>query len=74
MWEVFQEPSGYDLNMMYVEEMKHFLDCVQNGKQTITDIHSGVKILQAILAAKESARDGQIKKILNLELRNSGKK
>jgi predicted dehydrogenase len=73
-WEVFQEPGGYDLNMMYVEEMKHFLDCVQNGKQTVTDIHSGVKILQAILAAKESARDGQIKKILNQELRNSGKK
>jgi len=63
MWEVFQEQSGYDLNMMYVEEMKHFLDCVRNGKQTVMDIHSGVKILQAILAAKESARDGQIKKI-----------
>jgi predicted dehydrogenase len=69
MWEVFEGPRNYDLNDMYRAEMRHFLDCVQNGKQTITDIHSGVKILQAILAAKESARDGQIKKILNQELR-----
>lgn len=71
MWKVFEEPRNYDLNDMYRAEMRHFLDCVQNGKQTITDIHSGVKILKAILAAKESARDGQIKKVqsMNLELR-----
>lgn len=60
-WEVFPEPIGYDLNSMYVEEMRHFIDCVRSGKPTIMDIHSGVKILQAILAAKESARDGKIK-------------
>ncbi len=70
-WEAFQEPTGYDLNTMYVEEMRHFVDCVQHCKQTVTDIHSGVKTLEAILAAKESARDGQIKKVqsMNQELR-----
>lgn len=62
-WEVFEEPKNYDLNNMYVEEMAHFLDCVQNKKQTITDIRCGLKTLQIITAAKISAKAGQMKRV-----------
>jgi predicted dehydrogenase len=62
-WEAFEEPIDYDLNDMYIEEMRHFVDCIQNGKETMTDIRSGWNTLQVIMAAKSSARDGCIKKI-----------
>jgi predicted dehydrogenase len=62
-WEVFDEPKNYDLNTMYLEEMRHFIDCVQNGKETITDIRCGRKTLQVIMAAKSSAREGCIRRI-----------
>jgi predicted dehydrogenase len=63
IWEIFIEPRDYDLNTMYIEEMKHFLDCVQNSKPSVTDIHSGLKTLMTILAAKTSVREGRIKEL-----------
>ena len=65
-WEVFEEPKNYNLNEMYKEEMKHFISASENGKETITDIISGWKTLQAIVAAKESAKDGRMKKLMEV--------
>ena len=62
-WEVFVEPGNYDLNAMYKEQMKHFLDSIVNEKETVTEIFAGWKTLKLIMAAKESAKDGQMKKI-----------
>ena len=61
-WEVFEEPRNYDLNGMYKEQIKHFLDSIENQTKTITDIFAGWKRLKLIMAAKESAKDGQMKK------------
>ncbi len=62
-WEVFVEPTNYDLNAMYKEQMKHFLDSIVNKKETITDILSGLKTLKLIMAAKASAKDGKMIKL-----------
>jgi predicted dehydrogenase len=62
-WEIFEEPRNYDFNEMYKAEINHFIDAILNGKKTITDIYAGWKILQAILAAKESAMQGCLKEI-----------
>jgi predicted dehydrogenase len=59
-WELFEEPSDYDFNDMYMEEMKHFLHCVHNTKQTVTDIESGLETLKLIMTAKASALEGRI--------------
>jgi len=61
-WEVFEEPRNYDLNEMYKEEMKHYLDSIENEKETITDIFAAWKTLKLIMAAKASAEDGRMKK------------
>jgi predicted dehydrogenase len=60
-WKIFEEPRNYDLNEMYKEEMKHFIGSIKNGKKTATDVFSGWRTLQIIMAAKESAIDGQKK-------------
>lgn len=55
-WQFFPEPADYDLNNMYIEEMKHFLQCLKGESTSITDFARGKRILKAILAAKESAK------------------
>ncbi|NQT69555.1 MAG: Gfo/Idh/MocA family oxidoreductase [Desulfobacteraceae bacterium] len=61
-WEVFEEPRNYNLNEMYTEEMKHFIESIMNEKETITDIFAGWRTLKLIMAAKASAEDGKMKK------------
>ena len=60
-WEVFEEPRTYDLNEMYKEQMKHFIESIQNQTKTITDIFAALKTLKLIMAAKASSKDGQMK-------------
>ena len=48
------------LNQMYVEEIKHFMDCVNKRKITINDIVQGEKTLKIALAMKESSKKGKI--------------
>lgn len=62
-WEIFEEPRNYDFNEIYKAEMKHFMDAIENGKETMTDIISGWRTLKVIMAAKESAKDSCMKKL-----------
>lgn len=51
----FPLASDYDLNNMYMEEVKHFLQCVKERRETITSVEKGAEVLELICAAKESA-------------------
>lgn len=62
-WEIYEEPGNYDFNDMYIEEMKHFINAIQKNETSLTDIYSGSKTLQAIMAAKSSVQDGCLKKL-----------
>jgi predicted dehydrogenase len=57
----FSLAEGYDINEMYVQEIEHFLACVEKRKATITPLHAGATVLSLICAAKESAKDAQVK-------------
>lgn len=54
-WTVFDEPIGYDLNGMYVDEVRHFLDCIGRQTTPLTDLRQGLMVLKLILAAKTSS-------------------
>lgn len=43
------EVKHYDLNNMYVEEMKYFLNCLKKRKKTFNDIEKASKVLEAVL-------------------------
>ena len=62
-WQVFPERPGYDLNEIYLGEMKHFLQCVEGKAKPVQDINLGKEILELALAAKESAETGNIVKL-----------
>lgn len=49
----------YDFNDMYVAEMRHFLECVRNRKETITPFAAGAEVVRLICAAKESSASGR---------------
>lgn len=61
-WHVFAE-NNYDINRMYMDEMKYFIHCVQRKEKAMSDVVEGKKILEVTLAAKESAKYG---KLMNL--------
>ncbi len=46
----------YQKNPMYVDEIKHFLNCVKNRKDTISDLSDGVRTLQISLSMEKSSK------------------
>lgn len=59
-WRGFANPSGWEPNQMYLDEMKHFLRCLAQEEQPILDVFEGRQVLEVALAAKASAETGQI--------------
>jgi predicted dehydrogenase len=56
-WGVFEQEPSWQLNQMYVDEMQHFLTCVQERKQTALPISDACAVMQVVFAAKASARE-----------------
>lgn len=44
----------------YLEEMKHFLSCIEGKEKPIVDGYTGKRVLEIALAAKQSAKEGRI--------------
>ena len=40
--------------MSYIEELKHFIECFKNEKQTKIPLEEGIETMRLILAAEES--------------------
>jgi len=50
---VLQEPAGWQTNQMYLNEIAHFLECVDKKRATINPISSGLAALNIALAARQ---------------------
>jgi predicted dehydrogenase len=61
-WEVWEPPKDYTINDMYVEELRHFLSCLDQHKPTVCDVEDAAKVTRLALAARESMERG--KKVL----------
>jgi predicted dehydrogenase len=59
-WTTFSQPDDWELNQMYVDEMKHFMDCVASECPTVLPIPEAVAVTQIAFAAKISAREGRL--------------
>ena len=59
-WQLFPKELRTGKNDMFIAEMKHFIDCIE-GKDTSTNsLTEAERVLEIALAAKKSARTGQI--------------
>jgi predicted dehydrogenase len=57
--EVFQESINTERNQMFVDEMRHFIRCIEAGEPPVLDAAGGRAILEVALAAKASAAQGK---------------
>ena len=62
-WEIFEQPKDYDINQTYIDEMLHFINCIEGKEEPIISITDGLEVLKIALAAKESAKSGKNIKI-----------
>ena len=45
---------------MYIEEMRHFLRCLEGKEKPVQDVFEAERILSVALAAKKSAATGSL--------------
>lgn len=58
-WAQFIQPANYELNQMYVDEIRHFVNCLKGIEKPTLDIFGGVEDLKIALAAKQSAKENR---------------
>jgi predicted dehydrogenase len=54
-WASYAQPENWHINQMYVDEMKHFLDCLRGKRPTTLPIPEAVALMRVVFAAKSSA-------------------
>ena len=62
-WKLFEQPKSYDMNQTYIDEIVHFISCIEGKEKPLISITDGLEVLKIALAAKESAKNGEIIKI-----------
>ncbi len=62
-WITYPPPAGFERNVMFIEEMKHFISVVQKKEQPICTLDDGKKALRLALAAHESNEKGTLVKL-----------
>ena len=55
-WKTELEVKNYQRNFSYAEQLKHFLKCVKQRKETINDIEQGIATLKIVLAMKKASK------------------
>ncbi len=58
-WTTLAQPDSWDVNQMYLDEMKHFLECLKEGRPTILPIPEAAALMSVVFAAKESSAQGK---------------
>jgi predicted dehydrogenase len=59
-WTDYPQPGDWEINQMYVYEMKHFLDCLREKHATMLPIPEAVSLMQVVFGAKESSRQSRM--------------
>ncbi len=61
--EVFVESINVERNQMFIEEVKHFIACIEGREKPALGVADARMVLQIALAAKTSAVEGRVVKI-----------
>lgn len=52
--------NNFDRNPLFLEEMRHFLECVREHKRPVVDLEDGIQSLKIGLAIKESFQQNKV--------------
>lgn len=59
-WTTYPQPDVWQLNEMYVDEMRHFLNCLQDGHPTMLPIPEAASLMRIVFAAKRSSQRAEM--------------
>jgi len=59
-WKVYQESININREIMFIDEVKHFISCIKDKEHSINDILLAKKVLEVALASHESAQKKEI--------------
>jgi predicted dehydrogenase len=59
-WEVHSLPAGWERNVMFMEQMKHFVEVVRGEAQSSCSLEDGVRVMKLISAINESQNTGKL--------------
>ncbi len=59
-WTEYAQPESWEMNQMYVDEMKHFVECRAEGRPTTLPIPDAASLMKVVFAAKESSAQGMV--------------
>ena len=57
--------SGFERNQLFIDQTRHFLECVRTGDEPRVTLRSGVQSLRMALAARRSLETGEVVKLDN---------
>jgi len=58
-WTMLGADKEQDRNRMYVAELQHFFACIAGREQPLVDGQAGLRVLEMVLAARESSATGR---------------
>jgi predicted dehydrogenase len=59
-WATYLQPEAWEVNQMYVDEMKHFLECLERKRSTTLPIPEAAALMRVVFAAKASSEQGRM--------------
>lgn len=57
-WETIPAPQGFERNVLFIEEMRHFLAVARGEEQPVCTLEDGARALELALAVHRSAAEG----------------
>ena len=59
-WEAYPLPENWERNVMFLDQMKHFVAVVHGEAEPACTLDDGVRVMQLISAVHESQKTGQL--------------
>jgi predicted dehydrogenase len=59
-WETYPLPAGWERNVMFMEEMSHFLSVARGEMEPVCPLQDGIRVSKLIEAIRISSREGRL--------------
>jgi predicted dehydrogenase len=59
-WKTYPLPEGWERNIMFLEQMKHFVSVVRGEVEPFCTLEDGVRVMKLISAIHKSQKTGQL--------------
>jgi predicted dehydrogenase len=59
-WDVYPLPAEWERNVMFMEQMRHFVDVVRGKAEPSCTLEDGVQVMKIVAAVRESQKTGRL--------------